>query len=198
MDLLLSMLCLRNPLTSIQNLSDKGAFPKNRDYFQCRRTNSLSFAVAVFLQHPSVVAREVLIMTHMVNAIECDLFWLLFLWFLGTFLADMGCVSFAREFLVWQDPPAYLTEMSAIPFLLRHLYTSLWEIRETEIFLVLCLLGFFGLELDPGLSSSFTLHKVAGYKAMYFCIITLQNSQVPSSPPRNKIVPNGQYFSIGW
>jgi hypothetical protein len=40
--------------------------------------------------------------------------------FLDTFLADMGCVSFAREFLVWQDPSAYLTEMSSISLLLSH------------------------------------------------------------------------------
>ena len=41
----------------------------------------------------------------------------------------MSCVSFAREFLVWQDLPAYLTEMSAISFLLRHLYTPLIDSR---------------------------------------------------------------------
>jgi len=41
----------------------------------------------------------------------------------------MGCVSFAREFLVWQDLPAYLTEISAISFLLRHLYTPLIDSR---------------------------------------------------------------------
>ena len=54
--------------------SDKGAFPKSRDYFQCCRTNSLSFAVGVILQHPPVVSREVLILKHVVNAIESDLF----------------------------------------------------------------------------------------------------------------------------
>ena len=95
-------------------------FRKSCEHGQCPRTNRLSSASGVFLQHLPVVPREVWAGQYTVNAGDGGIFGLSRLCFPRAFLADVGCVSFAREFLVWQDLFAHSAEMSAISFLLCH------------------------------------------------------------------------------
>jgi hypothetical protein len=61
-------------------------------------------------------------------------------------------------------------------------------------------LDFLDLELDLDLSASFTLHNVAAYKAMNFCITTPQNLPAytanSTSEPQTPVLKNGASASM--